>query len=189
MPVRRPNPPACPTELPPMPQDPPTLIDISNAIDYNKNILISHETGLVTQEDVGAGVIYQAALITRNGGADVPPIWFDAAVAQAMVQPLAASLAPLHHTICMMNRTIAMTYNLCAGDGYSRHFMVVPFVNGADPTAAPYNLPALVNVRAITDLTGPQCTVYLNGYNLIVPQAIADRKRVIGSEIGCSIAV
>ena len=117
MPVQLPNPPTGPTLLPPPPQDPPTLVDISNAAVYNKQILDSYgkacfsffcwnspflidmpcykEAGIATRDDVGAGAIYQAAVIARNadGGQGHPlvpsvaPPWFAPAVA--------ASLAPL----------------------------------------------------------------------------------------------
>ena len=42
MPVQLPNPPTGPTLLPPPPQDPPTLVDISNAAVYHKQILDSY---------------------------------------------------------------------------------------------------------------------------------------------------
>ena len=39
-----PNPPTGPTLLPPVPQDPPTLVDVSNAVAYNKQIGVSYGT-------------------------------------------------------------------------------------------------------------------------------------------------
>ena len=125
MPVPPPNPPAVNTPLPPQPQDPATLVDISNAIAYNKQILVSYgmivtsfflnrfstppEAGVATKDQVGAGAVYQAALIAQNAGGGmmspcnsigtlidhlssaVAPPWFAAALAAAF----AAGLAPL----------------------------------------------------------------------------------------------
>ena len=44
MPIPLLNPPTGPTLLPPMPQDPPTLIDVSNVVAYNKQIGVSYGT-------------------------------------------------------------------------------------------------------------------------------------------------
>jgi hypothetical protein len=105
----------------PVPQDPATLEDISNAIAYNKQVLVSQgimgtfffttrfssppEAGVATKDHVGAGAVYEAALIAQNAGGGitslsnsigrlvdhlpsaVAPPWF--------AQALATGLAPL----------------------------------------------------------------------------------------------
>lgn len=87
MPLPPPNPPAVNTPLPPQPQDPATLVDISNAIAYNKQVLVSYgiigtfsfmtrfssrpEAGVGTKDHVGAGAVYEAALIAQNAGGGI----------------------------------------------------------------------------------------------------------------------
>jgi hypothetical protein len=121
MPLPPPNPPAVNTPLPPQPQDPATLVDISNAIAYSKQVLVSHgmigtsffmtrfssppEAGVATKDQVGAGAVYQAALIAQNsGGGMMSPCnsigtlidHLSSAVAPPWFAPaLAAGLAPL----------------------------------------------------------------------------------------------
>ena len=88
MPVQLPPAPAYPTALPAQPQNPATLVDIANAIEYNRNIRISqrmlfHESltrlliswsprvtvaGGATKNDVGRGAVYETALIEDNAG-------------------------------------------------------------------------------------------------------------------------
>jgi hypothetical protein len=90
MPVPLPLAPACPTALPAQPQNPATLVDIANAIEYNRMIRISrcmlfhksltcfkllifyslHVTaaGGATKNDVGRGAVYEAAVVEDNAG-------------------------------------------------------------------------------------------------------------------------
>ena len=122
MPLPPPNPPAVNTLLPPQPQDPTTLVDISNAI---KQVLVSHgmigtsffmtcfsslpEAGVATKDQVGAEAVYQAALIAQNAGGGMMSLCnsigtlidhLSSAVAPPWFAPalaagLAAGLAPL----------------------------------------------------------------------------------------------
>jgi hypothetical protein len=89
MPVQLPNAPAENTPLSPQLHDPPTLVNISNAIAYNKQVLVScgrvpwmalpsytsdnsvSEAGVATKKDVGAGAVYQAAVIARNASREL----------------------------------------------------------------------------------------------------------------------
>ena len=84
MPVPLPPPPTGPTQLPLPPQDPPTLVDISNAVAYNKQILVNYgmfsphfhrlrshlfsEAGVATKNGVARAVVYQAAVTAQNAG-------------------------------------------------------------------------------------------------------------------------
>ncbi|EDR03703.1 uncharacterized protein LACBIDRAFT_306810 [Laccaria bicolor S238N-H82] len=186
-------------QLPPQPNDPPTLTDLCNALMYNHRLRLSHRKeplyhssfnfsltclfrseleldcmnqNFASSDDVGRGVMYQAKLIQAYAGQDVEaPAWFAPA--------LAACLAPV-------TRVAHRAYNLSCGDGRSRHFQVLPFVDGTLPTAEPHNLPALTNVDKVNGLTGPQATAYLAGYGLPHQQNIDLRKRAIRSEIGCT---
>lgn len=106
-----------------------------------------------------------------HAGQDVPPAWFAPA--------LAAALAPV-------TRIAHKTYNLASGDGRTRHFQVVPFVDGTLPTADPHNLPALTSVDDLNALTGPEATAYLVGYGLPHHHNINIRKNAIRREIGCT---
>ncbi|KAF5379190.1 hypothetical protein D9615_005901 [Tricholomella constricta] len=169
MPVPLPNPPAANAVLPPHPQDPAILQDIANAIEYNRVI---RATQMPTGDQVGAGAVYEAALIAQHAGGAVAPPWFAPA--------LAAGLAPLM-------RTAHINYNLCAGDGHSRRFQVVPFLDGTLPTGPPHNLPPLVNLQVVNTLTGPQATAYLQGYGQPVPNGIAARRRAICDAVGCDV--
>jgi hypothetical protein len=83
-PVQLPNQPTGNISLPPQPQDPATLEDISNAINYNKQVIASHgmaiifffmtcfllspERGVATKNDVGEGAVYETALIAQHAG-------------------------------------------------------------------------------------------------------------------------
>lgn len=118
-----------------------------------------------TNDHVGEGAVAQ------NAGDAVPPPWFAPA--------LAASLAPL-------TRVAHVAYNLNAGDGRTRRFEVIPFLDGTLPTGPPHNLPALVNVVIINSLTGPQATAYLQGYGKPVPHHVADRRKAIRIAVGCT---
>jgi hypothetical protein len=92
-------------------------------------------------------------------------------------------------------------YNLQSGDGLSRVFKIVPFVNGDLPTAPPvcrflvvlcpaafrcqHNLPALHSERDVDALLDQEVTDYLIGYQALVADLpVADRKRQILLEIG-----
>jgi hypothetical protein len=86
MPVVLPIAPMCATPLPAQPQIPATLVDIADAIEYNRNIRISqrmlfhksptpllicsHDTvaGGASKGDVGRGAVYETALIEENAG-------------------------------------------------------------------------------------------------------------------------
>ncbi len=87
MPVVLPIAPMCATPLPAQPQNPATLVDIADAIEYNRNIRISqsmlfhkflthlliscyHGTvaGGASKGDVGRGAVYETALIEENAG-------------------------------------------------------------------------------------------------------------------------
>ena len=62
-------------------------MDITNAIAYNKQVLVSHgiintsffmtcfsscpEAGVATKDDVRAGAVYEAALIAQNAGGGI----------------------------------------------------------------------------------------------------------------------
>ncbi|KAF5381565.1 hypothetical protein D9615_005636 [Tricholomella constricta] len=170
MPVPLPNPPAANTPLPPQPQEPPTREDIANAITYNEKVLVGHEAGVASEDQVRAGAAYEAALIAQNAGDTVPPPWF---------APAMASLTRIARNLCI-------THNCLAGDGRVRRFEVIPFHDGTLPTDPPHNLPPLVNVAAINALTGPQATAYLRGYGRPIPRSVATRRRAIRDTVGCT---
>jgi len=94
------------------------------------------------------------------------------------------------------------SYNLSCGDGHSRAFKIVPFVNGDLLMAPPvchflvvlcsseffgqHNLPALHNEGDIDALNGPEAASYLDGYQAHVADLVIDCKRQIRLEIGCT---
>ena len=94
------------------------------------------------------------------------------------------------------------SYNLSCGDGRARPFKVVPFLNGDLPTDAPvchfvvvlylsefccqHNLPALRNEGDIDHLLNQEASDYQTGYQGQVAHLVADRKRQICLEIGCT---
>jgi len=132
------------------------------------------------RNDIGKGAVYESELIADNAGNAVAPPWFQPAINAV----LTVHLAPLI-------RSSNITHNLLCGDGYTRPFKIVPFVNGDDPVHPPPGgaaaLPHLTNVGVISNLTGPQATSYLNGYHIVpVPNLIIDRKNLIRVEIGCT---
>ncbi|KAF8239787.1 hypothetical protein L208DRAFT_1236355 [Tricholoma matsutake] len=170
MPLPPPNPPAVNTPLPPQPQDPATLVDISNAITYNKQVLVSYEAGVATKDHVRVGAVYEAALVVQNASGGI--------VSLSLAAGLAAGLAPLTHIA-------HITHNLLAGDGCSHSFEVVPFLNGTLLTDPQHNLP-LVDVGVINALTGPQATAYLVGYGQPVPNLVADCQKAICVVVGCT---
>lgn len=180
MPIDLPDEPDGDTQLLDQPDDPPTLTDISNAVTYNHNLLVSHQVqdqDSASSDDIGRGVVYQTKLVQAQAGENVAPPWFAPALAAAF----AVGLAPL-------TRVSHKTHNLACGDGRTRRFLEVPFVDGTLPTEDPHNLPALLNVDDVNALTGPEVTSYLQGYNLPFQQLMNNRKRAIRSEIGCTAA-
>ncbi|KAN0135219.1 hypothetical protein V8E53_007110 [Lactarius tabidus] len=54
-------------------------------------------------------------------------------------------------------------------DGNIIAYKVVPFPNGDDPTQPPHNLPHLVSVDVIKQLSECQLTSYLTGYCVNLP--------------------
>ena len=91
MPIDLPNQPNGPTRLPPQPDDPPTLTDISNSVTYNQRLLVSHrkepvyclsfnfsltcifhsEAGTqnsASSDDIGRGREYQVQLVQAQAG-------------------------------------------------------------------------------------------------------------------------
>jgi len=180
MAVNLPNQPHGPTHLPPQPNNPPTLNDITNSVVYNQQLLISFQAGVansVSSNDVGRGEVYKAQLVQAQAGAsaNIAPPWFAPALAAGLV----VGLAPL-------TRVAHTTYNLACGDGRTRNFKVVPFVNGTLPTAAQPNLPVLTSIDDIMNLTGPEATRYLVGYGLPHQHHVNDRRNAIRIEIGCT---
>ncbi|KAI9347020.1 hypothetical protein BDR26DRAFT_93112 [Obelidium mucronatum] len=76
------------------------------------------------------------------------------------------------------------TYNGTCNDGISRQYMVLPNRHGIDPTEAPNSLPMLSNINIINRLDSQTLNLYLAFYQLHQPQALVERKRSLGAQLG-----
>lgn len=105
-------------QLPPQPNDPPTLTDLCNALMYNHRLRLSHQLELdcmnqnfASSDDVGRGVMYQAKLIWQAyAGQDVEaPAW--------LAPALAAGLAPV-------TRVAHKAYSLSCAPCISKYYLL-----------------------------------------------------------------
>ncbi|KAF8578352.1 hypothetical protein K439DRAFT_1663766 [Ramaria rubella] len=87
MSVRSPPIPGGGFRIPPAPENPPTLDDVSNAVQYTREMLTAGGQGVVRKQDVAHAYIYQTAVlnaqlkandIANAQGQDDPPPWYTA---------------------------------------------------------------------------------------------------------------
>ncbi|KAF8590150.1 hypothetical protein K439DRAFT_1404044 [Ramaria rubella] len=217
-------------KIPPTPRIPPTLEDVSNAVQYTREMLTAGGQSVVTKQDVAHAYIYQTSVLNAklkaiendnaNTGQDVPPAWYTAGQdniqrtlsalekkvggletalggrldrLEKKVDAAVHKIARLDQKVDGLNQRVnevcrlsAQSWNLQCESGVGRSFKVVSFPDGSSPTDIQHKLPALLNAQDIAGLTAQQCTKYLDGYNLQIPADIAERKRAIALEIGCT---
>ncbi|KAF8575859.1 hypothetical protein K439DRAFT_1664857 [Ramaria rubella] len=86
MSIRSPPIPGGGFRIPPAPENPPTLDDVSNAVQYTREMLTAGGQGVVRKQDVAHAYIYQTAVLnaqlkandTANTRQDDPPNWYTA---------------------------------------------------------------------------------------------------------------
>ncbi|KAF8578355.1 hypothetical protein K439DRAFT_1638895 [Ramaria rubella] len=90
MSITSPTSPGAGFQIPPAPRIPPTLEDVSNAVQYTREMLIAGGQSVVTKHDVAHAYMYQTSVLNArlkaiedkgdnaNSGRDVPPAWYTA---------------------------------------------------------------------------------------------------------------
>ncbi|KIM73380.1 hypothetical protein PILCRDRAFT_15286 [Piloderma croceum F 1598] len=171
--------------LPPQPQNPPVDRDVVVGYHYNKDIVVAHADGLVDDHHFAESFTYQLNLVQAQAGAAAAPPWFHVAMQQAL-DPINQRLDRLTVLTAQAARLSAVSYNLQAASGTTRHFEIVPFRDGSYPTSGEHNLPPLLTSGTITALTPQQSRDYYRGYygggNL---PAADHRLELIRTAIGC----
>jgi hypothetical protein len=142
------------------------------------------DAGLVNSQELGEAKARTHAVTSANVAEMFPaagaPAWFIPAV-QAAVQ---AAIEPINNRLIAMDRRMSQYWNSSAGDGLTKPWQLVAFVNGQNPTVAPHNLPAVTDVNALNGLTAQQITAYLIGYGAQIPHLVVDRRRELGKMLG-----
>jgi hypothetical protein len=140
--------------------------DVTRAMEEEQRKEGLYRAGVVTPEELGLAQTREVAVAAENAAALFPaagaPAWFVPAM-QVALQPLRVS--------------IERAWNSSAGDGLTKPWNVIPFVNGEDPMDGPHNLPQIRNLNDLNQLNGAQLTAYLAGYGQQVPNPIATRRR------------
>ncbi|KAJ6516039.1 hypothetical protein C8R45DRAFT_229771 [Mycena sanguinolenta] len=170
------------------PQNPPTLLDITNARDYNERLQAARNAAkhgpanlmAPTALDIAQGLIYEKTPTELVGGPEMMPAWFQAWDANHF-QPLKQAVEDIHIDLLTFRGQFANTR--CA-TGHQAPFQMVPFVNGDDPTALPHSLPTLENTDDIKGLNPPDVTAYLTGYGLSTQGNPVVRIRRLARHIG-----
>ncbi|KAJ6561576.1 hypothetical protein DFH09DRAFT_1316155 [Mycena vulgaris] len=103
----------------------------------------------------------------------VAPLWFQQ-WDQQHFKPLVARVDAL----------AAQWANEHRATGHQAPFVIVPFIDGSDPTVAPHALPALRNTNDIRALTPAQSTTYCNNYGILQPGNAANCRLLIAKHIG-----
>lgn len=168
--VRRPRAPACP----------PTVSNVLNAVQYNRDVDKSFNNAFIeencTRNDAYSAILYQHAVVSQAVAATTPqaaepPLWFRPTV-QALLNDLRdeirRDIQEIRRDLQDMRGAIVpplmRLVNKDYGDLYSLE--VLPFRNGDDPTKDPHNLPHLYSARAIDELEREDVIAYLNGYRM-----------------------
>ncbi|KAF7336851.1 hypothetical protein MVEN_02121400 [Mycena venus] len=136
--------------------NPPTLIDVTNAHDYNERLsgarnaarLSPRQVPAPTELQIAEGLLYEKTIIELVGGPGVMPAWFqqwNATQFQPFVQSMNTKLATSR----------AQFDNRQCATGHQAPSGVVLFISGDDPTALPYLLPAIRNITDITTILTP----------------------------------
>ncbi|KAJ7056960.1 hypothetical protein C8F01DRAFT_1152867 [Mycena amicta] len=164
---------------PTAPQNPPTLIDVVNALNYNAQLLAAHKALInfdpeadrgpssPTAVALAEGLMYQKAIMELVEGPSVMPAWFQAWHTNKFQPLVDRTLTNQFDTLRNDHEVFrAQTLNDRYAPGYVAPFVVLPFLNGDDPTDAPHNLPPMHNAGDIEALTAAAITAYLTGYGL-----------------------
>ncbi|KAM6497453.1 hypothetical protein JOM56_007926 [Amanita muscaria] len=175
------------SKMPQAPGDIPTLKDIANADILEHNVRESHggQTRR-THMKIAKAIIYKTKLVSASAGGHGAPVWFGAAMADALepirneMRAMRTDIEALKEESAKTRRLTAQLYNEKRGSGVNSAYEVVPFPNGQDPTAPPYNLPPLTSVEAIQGLTDRQLDLYLRNYHPHLRRVIRDRNERIG---------
>ncbi|KAJ7934878.1 hypothetical protein B0H13DRAFT_2305334 [Mycena leptocephala] len=168
--------------------NPPTLVDVTNAYDYNVRLTAARDAarrgpgGLPTPSasDIAEGLLYQKAIMELVGGPGAMPAWFQA-WNNTEFQPLKQRIEALHIELATFRAQFAN--GLCA-TGHQAPFQVVVFTSGDNPTEDPHNLPPIENTAEILALNAADTTAYLSGYGLSAQGNPIARARRLARHIG-----
>ncbi|KAJ7207950.1 hypothetical protein GGX14DRAFT_396149 [Mycena pura] len=195
--------------VPPAPANPPTPVDIRNAVKLKAQV-IQHllDGSVVSDEVVEAVVIYeseivlahQIALATGPAAAALPPGPL-AGVVQRLhaINQMNKKLEEIHGSLKDLQRDTAINDNMRRGAGVSLPYIEVLFQDGTRPTVAIADVPAqggqpaiagrpalplLNSLAAVQKLTTTQIKHYLTGYGIPAPRPLTVGRAVIGYHIG-----
>ncbi|KAL0952362.1 hypothetical protein HGRIS_006641 [Hohenbuehelia grisea] len=101
--------------------------------------------------------------------------------------------AKLVGEILQLKQVSLKALNGARDDGTILPYELIPFKDGTMPAENPLPdgpLPSLTTVGAITALTNPQASAYLQGYGAVeIPELLEDRHKLIAELIGVPVAV
>jgi hypothetical protein len=175
---------------------------------------VGHRCGSVTDQELTDTKIrtHQVLSVHAQAGpaaAAVAPGWFHAAQqpmlqllrqvqqqqqqthqqlqqVQQQLQQVQQQQQQTHLHILALTQQSAKNWNSAAGDGITKPWMPVPFLDGGNPTEAPHNLPPVTNVGELCQLAAIHQTAYLRGYGIAIGlnRPEMERRQALGRAIG-----
>ncbi|TDL18926.1 hypothetical protein BD410DRAFT_792717 [Rickenella mellea] len=150
---------------PQQPQNPPTDMDVTIAVNYHAATYDSYGRGEVSDELYSAACNYRVAVTAQKDSkpfAPAPPWVYP--VMYKVLKPITDDISDIKDMLTRTTRTSAKLHNLEVGRGNRTTFQVVPFANGADPTQLPHRLPPLFDFNTVQGLSDVERTAYYQGY-------------------------
>jgi hypothetical protein len=154
---------------------------------------VGHRCGSVTDQELTDTKIrtHQVLSVHAQVGpaaAAVAPGWFHAAQQPMLqlLQQVQQQQQQTHLHILALTQQSAKNWNSAAGDGITKPWMPVPFLDGGNPTEAPHNLPPVTNVGELCQLAAIHQTAYLRGYGIAIGlnRPEMERRQALGRAIG-----
>ncbi|KAJ7841844.1 hypothetical protein B0H13DRAFT_2676689 [Mycena leptocephala] len=194
--------------LPPVPADPPTPLDIIRAKQYAQQALIAElQTNSIDDETLASSLVYADSILSAASQGAAPP-WFADAMKTALDRhtedmkklldeqkdDIVDQLKALERKIDKVSISTAKAYNRTLLDGKATPFVPVPFPNGVEPSANDNktNTP-LMTTDAIDGLSCNELKEYSLGYypdrNYGPGQNLAQRRESVRHAIGCTVRV
>ncbi|KIL62098.1 hypothetical protein M378DRAFT_199309 [Amanita muscaria Koide BX008] len=163
------------SKMPQAPGNIPTLKDIANADILEHNVRESHANATNTYEDLAKAIIYKTKLVSASAGGHGAPVWFGAAMADAL-EPIRNEMRAMRATMDGEFQTVKANIEALKEESAKTRRLT-----------AQYNLPPLTSVEAIHGITDRQLDLYLRNYHPHLRRVIRDRNEridLIASAIG-----
>lgn len=133
-----------PTQL----DDDPSVADVRNAIRYEKEAHVARADNLLDDAGLVDGVVFKTNVVLARAGNDgAAPPWFHTAMAAALapiterldgidgrLDGIDGHLDRIEERLTRIDCTQAITSNRGAARGEARPFIMVPLLDGSDPT-------------------------------------------------------